>query len=145
MVSLAKTVRSSVLLTDPIEIKSSCLREVLGVSFLQCPSSLPPGHNSETFFFLQSGDLKPFADHLRSTNYRQQLSPFAINNLLSSYELAMCVKANLTVFPVLLCSPTTYALRLFGETIKQCHSGLQLFSWGLNIQNPLVLLRIVLF
>lgn len=98
MVSLAKTVRSSVLLTDPIEIKSSCLREALGVSFLQCPSSLSPEHNSETFF-LQSGDLKPFAHHLLSTNYRQQLSPFAINNLLSSYELAMCVKANLTVFP----------------------------------------------
>lgn len=34
-------VRSIVLVTDHIEIKSSCLREVLGFSFLQCLSFIP--------------------------------------------------------------------------------------------------------
>lgn len=48
-------------------------------------SAFPPSpwHHSEMFFLHQSGDLKPFIYHLCSTNYQQQLVPFAINNVFS--------------------------------------------------------------
>lgn len=78
MVSLAKTVISVVLITDPTEIKSSFLREILGFSLLQRPSSLPLDTTLKTF--LQPGDLKPLTHDFHSTNHQQQFAPSAVNN-----------------------------------------------------------------